>query len=116
VSWRPRRWAEQPKVPRAQRVEWLRRVTIIGAVRRHGRDYTLSLPKQGRHLGDIVGVTLGQHVGRDLACVGIDSEVQLAPFAARPAVLFSIPLALTEQLQTRAVQHQVDRPAILNGH
>ena len=78
---------------------------IIGAVRRYGRDHALDLPEQGRHLGRVVGVTLGQHVRRDLTSVGIDGEMKLAPLPPRTAALLGIPLALPGQLQARAVQH-----------
>ncbi len=54
-------------------------LAVIGAVRGHGRDHALGLPKQGRHLGGIVGVTLGQHMRGDLARVGVGGKVQLAP-------------------------------------
>ena len=36
--------------------------------------------------------------------------MQLSPAAARPAALLGIPLALTEQLQPRAVHQEVHRP------
>ena len=54
-------------------------------------------------------MTLGQHVPCNLACVGIDGQVKLAPLPPRSTVLFGIPLALAEQLQACAVQHEVDR-------
>jgi len=60
---------------------------------------------------EYAGVTLGQHIGCDLAGVAVDGQVQLAPLPTRPAVLLSIPLALAEQLQAGAVQHKVDWPS-----
>ncbi len=84
-------------------------LAVIGTVRRYGRDHALSLPEQARHLGRVVSMPFGQHVRCDLARVGIDRETKLAPLPAHPAVPLGIPLALSEQLQPRAVQHQVDR-------
>ncbi len=51
----------------------------------------------------------GQHVRCDLARVGIAGEMKLAPLPPRSAVFLGIPLALSEQLQACAVQHEVDR-------
>ena len=45
----------------------------------------------------------------DLARFGIDSQMQLAPLPWLAAVLLGIPLAWTEDLQARAVQHDVNR-------
>src|SRR3712207_9121384 len=45
----------------------------------------------------------------DLAGLGIDGDVDLAPGPARPAVLLLVPLALAEQLQAGAVDHQMHR-------
>jgi hypothetical protein len=84
-------------------------LVVIGTVRRHGRDHALGLPKQGRHLGDIVGKTLGQHVCCDLAAAGVHGQMQLAPLPARPAMFLSVPFALAEQFQACAVQRKVDR-------
>ncbi len=50
----------------------------------------------------------GQHVRGDFARVGIDGEMKLAPLPPRSAVFLGIPLALAEQLQACAVQHEVD--------
>ena len=62
-------------------------------------------PSKASHLGRVVGINLGTHIGRDLACAGIHGEVHLAPFATRLLVLFGIPLVFAEQLQSHAVQH-----------
>src|SRR3712207_7033428 len=45
----------------------------------------------------------------DLAGLGIDGDVDLAPGPARPAMLLLVPLALAEQLQPGAVDHQMHR-------
>ena len=67
------------------------------------------LPEQGRHLTSVIGAVVGQHAGDDLAGVGVHGDVELAPGPARPAVLLLVPLALAEQLQAGAVDHQVHR-------
>lgn len=71
------------------------RLAVVGAVCRYGRDHAFCLPERGRHLRCIVGVTLGQHVRRDLARFGVDGQVQLALLPAHTAVPLSIPLAST---------------------
>ncbi len=83
-------------------------LAVAGAVRGDGGSHALRLPEQGRHLGRIVGVTLGQHVGCDLARASIHGQVELAPLPAQSAVLLGIPFALAGQFQARAVQRQVD--------
>jgi len=51
-------------------------------------------------------------VGGDLASVGVHSKVELTPLPARATVLLGIPLALPEQLQAGAVQHEVHGPVV----
>ena len=75
---------------------------------RHGGDLALSLPKQRRHLGRVVGVAVGQHVGCDLARGSVYGKMELAPRSARSAMLLCVPLSLSEQFQAGAVQHEVD--------
>src|SRR4051794_39392474 len=55
-------------------------------------------------------MSIGQQVRRDLAGIGVHGHMQLHPSPACPAVLGSIPLALTEQFQAGAVQHKMDWP------
>lgn len=57
------------------------RLTVVGTVRRHGGDHAVGLPKQGRHLAGIVGGATGQDMGGDLARVGVDDQMQLAPLS-----------------------------------
>ncbi len=52
---------------------------------------------------------VGQQAGDDLAAAGVHSKVQFALGATRPAVLLLIPLALADQLQAGAVDHQMQR-------
>lgn len=82
------------------------------AHRRHGGNHALGLSEQVRHLGRIVGAPLHEEMGNNLAGAGIDSRVELAPGPTCSTVLPGIPLALSEQLKTRTVQHQIDRPAL----
>src|SRR3954469_5679926 len=84
-------------------------LAVIRTVRCHGGDLALDLPEQRRDLTSVVSGIVGQHAGDNLASVGINGEMQLAPGPARPAVLLRIPLALAEQLQPGAVDHQVQR-------
>jgi hypothetical protein len=83
------------------------RLAVVGAVDRDARDLALDLGEQVRHLIGIIGLVARQDAGGDLARAGIESEVELAPGATRPAVLLFLPLALAEQLQPGAVDHQV---------
>ncbi len=83
------------------------RGTVVGAVRSHGGDAALCLPEQAWCLGCIVCIALGQNVGSDLAGVGVHGDVELAPLSTGAVVPVRIPLALPEQLQACAVQHQV---------
>jgi hypothetical protein len=80
--------------------------------RRRPPPRTRSLPRPAQ-----AGPALGPHRRRDprsahacdLARVGVHGKVELAPGSARPAMLLGIPLALPEQLQAGAVQHQMNR-------
>jgi hypothetical protein len=82
----------------------------------------LDLLEQDRHLAGIYGFLAGQHTRDDLARFGINGQMQLAPGPAGSAVLVTIPLALSEQLQARAVEQQMQgtvrddlRPAVGEG-
>ena len=55
---------------------------------------------------------LGQNVGGDLASVGVHGKVELAPLPPRATVLLGVPLALPEQLQAGAVQHEMHGPFV----
>ena len=95
----------------------IRGFTVIGAVCGHGGDLALRLPKQRRHLGRVVGVALGQHVGCDLAGDSVHGEMQLPPSPARPAVLLCVPLTLPEQFQAclSSTRWIVPAPAMTRG-
>src|SRR4051794_29475204 len=87
-------------------VHWL---AVIRTIRRYGRNFAFNLPEQHRDLTSVVSGIVGQRAGDDLASVGIDGEMQLAPGPGRPAVLLLNPLTLAEELQPGAVDHQVHR-------
>jgi hypothetical protein len=71
------------------------------------------LVEQRADLRAIVHLFAGQRRGHDLAGVGMDTEMELAPGAAGLGAMFlNQPLARTAQLQSRAVNQQVDRLSI----
>src|SRR3954470_16269383 len=74
-------------------------LAVVRAVGRHGRDLALDLPEQRRHLTGIIDSIVGQHAGDELAGIGIDGDMELAPGPARPTVLLLVPLALAEELE-----------------
>ena len=76
------------------------RIAVVGAVHCHTGDLALDLLEQDRNLPGIVVATIGQCACDDLAGVGVDREVQLAPGPTLTAVLFGVPLALSKQLYT----------------
>jgi hypothetical protein len=95
------------------------RFAIVSTIRHDARDLALDLLEQDRHLAGVSSLTAGQRTRGYLAGLGINRGVQLAPGPASSAVLLAVPLALSEQLQTRAVEQQVQgtvwgtlRPAI----
>jgi hypothetical protein len=50
---------------------------IVGAVCGNTANHTLGLPEQGRRPSRVIGMTLGQQMGGDLACDGIDGDMKL---------------------------------------
>ncbi len=83
--------------------------TIIRAVGGDAGDLALDLLEQDRQLAGIVGLLVGQGVSDDLAGLGVEGDVQFPPGARRSAVLLLLPFAATEQLQSGAVDHEVQR-------
>src|SRR5215207_2168417 len=81
-------------------------LAIVSAIGHDARDLSLDLLEQNWHLAGISGFLAGQHTRNDLAGLGINGDVQLAPGPAGSAVLFAIPFPLSEQLQARAVDQQ----------
>ena len=63
------------------------RLAVIGTVRRDARDFALDLLEQVRYPTGAIGLVAGQDTGDDLARVGIESEMELAPGPAGPAML-----------------------------
>src|SRR3954454_15405715 len=84
-------------------------LAVMRTIRRYGRDLALDLPEQRRDLTSVVSGIVGQHGGDNLASIAVNGEMQLAPGPACPAVLLLIPLALAEELQPGAIDHQVHR-------
>jgi len=87
-------------------------VAVVGTICGQAADGAFDLPKQIRCMGRVVTVAIGQHVGGNLAAAGVHGEVKLAPLPAGPPVFLRVPLALPEQLQAGAVQHEVHRPVV----
>lgn len=54
-------------------------IAVIGAIGRELVDFADDPVKQRLHLRGIVGILLGQTMGDDLAAVGIQSQMKLAP-------------------------------------
>jgi hypothetical protein len=81
-------------------VDWL---AIIGTIGHHARNLSLDLLEQDWHLASIMSIVAGQHTRDNLAGLGINDQMQLAPGSACPSVSLGIPLAPSEQLQAGAV-------------
>lgn len=72
-------------------IGWL---SIIGTVGSKLSDRTVNLVEQWRNLGDIAGVLISLGMRSDLATIGIQRQMQLAPTATGSgAMLFLQPLA-----------------------
>ncbi len=87
----------------------INRLAVIGAVGNNADDPSFHCRQQGRNLCDVAGILVCQDVRHDLTRFGIDSQMRLAPPSRLAAMLLGLPLALTEDLQARAVQHDVNR-------
>ena len=86
--------------------------SVIAAVAHEDLDVLGDLVEPLLDLGGVIDVTLGQDGSYDPAGYGVKADVQLAPGTPfLRAVLFNQPLAWAAQLQARAVNQQVDRPA-----
>src|SRR4051794_34888923 len=85
---------------------------VVGAVAGERRHRSLELVEQGPDAGAVVGLARGQLHGLDPPGDGVHPEVQLAPGpTGAGSVLLGQPLAGPAQLQARAVDQQVQRPA-----
>jgi hypothetical protein len=91
------------------------RLAVAGAVGDDTGDPSFHRRKQGRNLCDVAGIFVCQPVSHDLTRFGVDSQMQLAPPPWIAAMLFGIPLSLTEDLQAGAVQHGVNGPTMANS-
>src|SRR3984885_6219790 len=85
-------------------------ILIVGAVGSEGSDGIGDLVEQSVSHRSILDILPGHRDGDDLAAGGIAADMQLAPrSAAGRAVLFDQPFASAAQLQTGAVQEQMQR-------
>jgi hypothetical protein len=66
-------------------------LAIVSTIGHDARDLALDLLEQDRHLASISGFLAGQHTRNDLAGLGVNGEMQLAPGPAGSAVLLVIP-------------------------
>ena len=81
---------------------------VICTIRHYARDLTFDLFEQNWYLPGIMHIVTGEHAGDDLARIRIDGHMQFAPGQLGAAVLLRIPFAASKQLQTRAVDHEVE--------
>jgi hypothetical protein len=91
------------------------RLAVIGTIRNNAGDPSFHCRQQSRHLRDVAAILVCQDVRRDLTRFGVESQMQLAPLPWLATVLLGIPLALTEDLQARAVQHDVNRSVMADS-
>ena len=91
------------------------RLAVIGTIGDNAGDPSFHCRQQSRNLCDVAAILVCQDVRHDLTRFGIDSQMQLAPPSRLAAVLLGIPLAWTEDLQARAVQHDVNRPVMADS-
>ena len=71
-------------------------LAIVSTIGHDARDLALDLLEQDRHLASISGFLAGQHTRDDLAFLGINGQMQLAPRPTRSAALLAIPFASSE--------------------
>lgn len=83
---------------------------VIGSVRRELVDLCVDPIKQRPHLRGIVCILIGQALGDDLAAVGVERQMELAPSPAQSgAVLVFQPLTGALDLQSGAVDQHMQR-------
>ncbi len=88
-------------------------VLVVSAVGNERGHRSRNLIKQGADLGAVVDLLGGQQRRDDLACAGVQADMQLPPRPARlGAVLLEQPLARAAQAQARAVHQQVKGLAV----
>ena len=76
-------------------------LAVIRPICRQRRNVSVDLIKQVWQFGDVTDIIQGQFHGDDFMCIGIDTEMQLAPSSARTnAVLLVEPFALAVNLQS----------------
>jgi hypothetical protein len=91
-------------------------LAIVRSICRHRRNVSADLIKEGRHFGDVADIVQRQFHCDNLMSVAVDTEMQLAPTPARADAVFLIePFALAVNLQTRAVDQEVQRLGAVNS-
>src|SRR5580692_8488488 len=91
------------------------RLAVVGTIGNDAGDPSFHCRQQSRCLRGVAAILVCQAVRHDLTRFGVDSQMQLAPLPRLATMLLGIPLALTEYLQTGAVQHDVDRPVMADS-
>ena len=91
------------------------RLAVIDAIGNNAGDPSFHCRQQSRNLRDVAAILVCQDVRHDRTRFGVDSQMQLAPPPWLAAMLLRIPLALTEDLQAGAVQHDVNRPVMADS-
>lgn len=87
------------------------RVSVIGAIGRELIDRHVDLVEQRLHLRGVAGILVRHGVCDDVAAVGIQRQVQLAPSPTGfCCLLFFQPLACTVDLQACTVDEDVEGP------
>lgn len=67
---------------------------VIGAIGGEPSDWTIDLIEKWAHLRGVASILVGHYVGDDLATIGIQCQMQLAPTATGPGAMFLLqPLA-----------------------
>jgi len=91
-------------------------LAIVRPVCRHRRDVIVDLIKEVWQCGDVADIIGRQFRRDDFMRIGIDTEVQLTPPAAGPdAVLLIEPFALAINLQSSAIDQQMQRLCAVNS-
>ena len=83
---------------------------VVSSVTDEGGKWSWDLVEQGLNLRAIVNIATGQLRCEDLAGLGVDADVQLAPGSTSPGTVFlDQPLAGSAQTQACAVDQRVNR-------
>ena len=92
------------------------RPSIISSIARTSGDFSRYLLKHRLDLRGIIPRSCRQRLGDNLAGIGIDPQMQLAPGAPfRPSLLTHLPFPFTEDFQPTAIDDQMNR-FLLRAH